>query len=254
MLTGLLFLVGVWCFNAAAVPTVWRHKWTTVGEMIFSHGGNNTIISDKAHAFLAANYPMVAFADCYGNNHGHGVTQEEAALFSAKKLRSHNPSIRNVIYFKSHLETQLTGCSSANETWAKHRAQWLLHGDDGQPLLRSGHGFLDVRMKAVQDFWIEHLLGVLDNKDSSGKPLIDGVFVDGCPGEHTGFPCKGTTNCLSKEHWEIYSTSLFKMTSRLQHELDSRGHEQTVICNGMDDDYNLQHAQSTGGSMVDHFG
>ena len=117
---------------AVSDPTVWRHGWDTVSDMIFSHGGNNTIISDDAHIFLAKNYKMVAFADCYGNDHGHGVTQEKAALYSAAKLREHNPAIRNIIYFKSHLETQLTSCSSANETWAKNRDKWLLVGDDGK--------------------------------------------------------------------------------------------------------------------------
>jgi hypothetical protein len=92
----------------AGVGVAWRHDWTTVGDMIFAHGGNNTVVSEQAHEFLAAHYPIVAFADCYGNDHGRGVTQEEAALTSATKLRVSNPSIKNVIYFKSHLESQLT--------------------------------------------------------------------------------------------------------------------------------------------------
>lgn len=264
----------------AAVTPVWRHGWATVQDMIFSHGGNLSVVTDEAHSFLGRHYPMVAFASGYGCDRGKGMYQETAALISASKLRAINPRVKNIFYFKSHLESQIVSCSSANSTWHANRAAWLLMGDDGSPINRGHFGFLDVRLPAVQDFWVGHLLNLLNQTVAppmegqhppptlprvastavSSKPLIDGVFVDGCPGEHTGFPCKGTTNCLSPGHWEAYSTALYAMTARLQSALNANGHEQVVLCNGMDDTYALNHAApahgtaQTGGSMVDHFG
>ena len=49
--------------------------------------------------YITIPHIQVTFADCYGSNHGRsgGVPQEEAALYSAAKLRAHNPAIKNVI-------------------------------------------------------------------------------------------------------------------------------------------------------------
>lgn len=244
---------------ADAVSPVYRHGWDTVGSMLFAHGGNKSVLSDNAFAYLAKSYSMVAFANCYGSGKGIGMTQEDATLVSAKRLRSLNPTIKNIFYFKSHLETQVTSCSSANVTWAKNRAHWIMKGDNGTPITNGKAGFFDVRQDAVQDWWVGHLVDLLSNVDSANKPYIDGVYVDGCPGEHTSFKIPPPAGITPAE-WQAYSTALYAMVARLQAALNTKGHNQIAICNGLDDNYSLEHVSAPSkygelaGAMSDHFG
>ena len=240
---------------------VYTHGWDTVGDMLFAHGGNKSVLSDDAHAYLAKSYSMVAFASCYGSGRGTNLTQEDAALISAKKLRALNPGIKNVFYFKSHLESQVLGCSSANATYRKNREAWVMKGDGGKPISNGKFGFFDVRQNAVQDWWVGHLVDLLSEADATtGKPYIDAVYVDGCPGEHTGFRVDPPAG-ITKQEWEVYSTALYAMVARLQAALNANGHRQLAVCNGLDDAYSLQHntAQAphhwgeVAGAMSDHF-
>lgn len=60
------------------------HGWDTVSDMLYAHGSADSILESDAIDFLASNYQMVTFGNCYGKSNG---TQEKAVEQSAAAIK-----------------------------------------------------------------------------------------------------------------------------------------------------------------------
>ena len=92
----------------AAKPFV--HSWDTVGAVLGMHGafGHNTP-TDADVEFIANNYAVVTMAG--GCNSSSPVTQEDASLSVARRIKEVNPNVTVGMYFRSDFAMELADCS-----------------------------------------------------------------------------------------------------------------------------------------------
>jgi hypothetical protein len=240
---------------AAPLPPKALHGWGTVQEMIFAHGGNDTLASAAEVAFIAATYPWYTFANCYGVPHGKGRgnhTQEAATLASAAALKAANAGTRVVFYWKSDMAEQIIDCSNTSAVWAARGKEWGLKDDSGKPITHGNDApVFDTTVASFQDFWVGHLVDVAQSTGSDGTALIDGFFIDGCI--CTSSTAKVFPNINPTRTGKICNATR-AMLARAQAEVTALGRGQIVVWNALDSEFGLaQHAGATLGSMVDHF-
>jgi len=228
----------------------WSHGWSSVSEMLYFHGGANRVINTTVSEFIAENYQAAAFANGYGTEgwqNGNGISQEEAAIETAKRLSYINPSTKNVFYWKVDDDVQVIECSNAYATYAKH-PEWKLNSLKGN---NSGVHYFDTRQEEFRDFWIDHLVSLAKQVDEeTRKPVLDGFFLDGLNCDELCF-LPNVSHAVSMEIWN----SSVQMIHDFQAELDALGYDQLAIVNSLDSaDKVATHAEIASSSMVDHFG
>ena len=126
---------------------------------------------------IRCRYAIVSFSSCYGgsNYHTGGPSHEAAALQSAQELRTTNPAIKNIFYWKVDDADELLECSSGSAIWKAHADAWSLKDSQGR-IQTHGAAYMDARIPAFREFWVGHLVNlskVLDPK--TNIPLIDGT-------------------------------------------------------------------------------
>jgi hypothetical protein len=238
-LSALLFLSPLTL--ATPQPEIWRHGWKNVGEMLYMHGGNSSVISDEAIVFTAKHYPIVGFSNCYG--HGDKVYQEDAAITTARKLRETNPNVKNVFYWKVDIESQVKLCSSGQSVWKQH-PEWRLAN-----VTSNDRGYYDLTNPAVRTFWKNHLLSLAYEMDEKNKkPLFDAIYLDGFS---DGDAIQIKIDHATQHEWGIGNR---QMVMEAQTEVNYLGFNQLLVINGLDTLANVPiHAAASPASMVDHF-
>lgn len=180
-------------------------------------------------------------------------TIEETVLTVAAQIKAVNPKAIVGQYWRSPFALEIAQCSAFSAEWAAH-PEWRLKNDSGSPVVHSpGVYYIDFVNPSAAAFFAKVLVNVSRALLSNGVgPILDYIYIDGPPDQsmlHRYLPGIGP------ERSTQIVRAMYATYGNIQQQLDSLGHEQKVILNGMDTVWQAQAHQATGaaGSMFDHW-
>jgi hypothetical protein len=237
----------------AATPS--KHGWDTVADMMGMHGSYSGKAGDSPDQagidFVANNYATITVGTGCSDLTNSTHTFEDEVLFTATKIKAANADASVGIYLRTDFALELAGCSHFSAEWAAHPDYYLKY-DNGSDVMNGKFFFIDYTNPDASAFFARSVVSNMKPMLSSGKPVLDYVYLDGDPVESDAEKFKPG---ISADRSAKIVAGYYACFADIQRQLDAMGFDQKVILNGMDDAWapKVHVATGTAGSMVDHW-
>lgn len=185
--SGVLVLLLV---RAASAGNPWSHNFATVADMMGMHGKYkmDALPSDADIQFAADHYlgGITTGTGCPHHWNTSFGTIEDSVQGVSARIKAVNPDRRVGMYIRTPFALELSTCSRFMDEWAAH-PEWRLKDDNGTLITRDSDIYwIDYSVPAAAEFFANVVLNVTAAVLSTGKPVLDYVYLDGAGGCDVG--------------------------------------------------------------------
>ena len=228
---------------AAGGPTLYRHQWGTVADVMGMHGQEAPVPPSIAIDFAAKNYAMITTAAACSKT---GPTIEDGTLAVALRIKQLSPATLVGMYWRTDMALEIATCSNFTVELKSHGDEYYLRDDHGNLALKHGDVIWDYSNKEGVALFRRALLNVVTQTEG-GKPLIDYIFLDG--------PRWNVQPNISAARNAQLEADKYVWFAELQDAFNAVPGGRNAIMNSVDDVPTAKLYQPTGaaGAMVDHW-